>query len=92
MYSIVWCGTSAAPLEVNLFCRKVKQQNDGVVFIKEGPPIFKEALDTFYIEVMKGCAELECQATPKFFNANMFRAVQTSFQQILKINNRADFF
>jgi hypothetical protein len=34
--------------------------------IKVGPPIFKEAVDTFYIEVMEGCAELVGQATLKF--------------------------
>jgi hypothetical protein len=46
-----------------------------------GPPIFKEALDAFYIEVMEGCAELEGQATPKYLDAIMFRVVQTSLQQ-----------
>jgi hypothetical protein len=41
---------------------------------------------------MEGCAELVCQATPKFFDANMFREVEASFQLILNENNQADFF
>jgi hypothetical protein len=51
-----------------------------------GPPILKEALDTFYIEVMGRM----CYS--KFFDANIFRAGYTSFQQNLNKNNQADFF
>jgi hypothetical protein len=41
---------------------------------------------------MEGCENLACLATPRFFDAIMFRAVRTSFQDSLKKFHRAVFF
>jgi hypothetical protein len=60
--------------------------------IKEGPPIFKEALDTFYIEVMGRMCCISMASYRQIVDAIIFRAVQRSSQQSLKKNNQADFF
>jgi hypothetical protein len=40
-----------------------------------------------YIEVMGGCANLACQATPNFFDSIMFRAVRGAILGFLNKKN-----
>jgi hypothetical protein len=46
----------------------------------------------FYIEVMEGYVKIVWQATPKFFDSIMFRAVRGAILESLNNINHANFF